>query len=298
VKLWQRVAILGVLALCAKVSLGACAVVQSCENSATAGATSIACALGAAPTAANALYVAINFTGGTQASVVIGNGTDAETLVGSVVNDGGTRSAQYEKRNITGGGSATFTWSNATSLTNLSIFVAEISGIDTAAGLIGNANPAAAAFGSATDAITTGTVSNASGQNACFIGTGVDGPADVITIAAGTGATSIRTGWLLGTANPGARFEYKSGLATGSSYALTWTGGYGGHTYKAFGVMFQEAVGGASTVISPLGGGGGAAARPVHAMLDLRPDMPRWNRYNFEARRARPAPRETLRAVQ
>lgn len=256
-----------VLALCAN-AWGACAVVQQCETSGTAGATSMSCGLGAAVTAGNAIYIGVQFSGGSQVSVTVGNGTDSLTLIGSVVNDGGTRSAQYQKINATGGGSTTFTWSNSTSLTNRALWVVELSGIDTAAALVGSANPAASAPGSGTDAITTGNVSNASGSNACFIGLGVDGTIDTITIATGTGATSVATGWNLGTANPGARLEYKPSLTTGSSYALTWTGGYGGHTYKAFGAMFQEAGGGGGgTVISPLGGGGGAAAKPVQAFL-------------------------------
>lgn len=261
-KLLAALSLITLFALVQQPAFGAGAVVQNCEASATAGATSVACALGVAPTAGNTIVVFINFAGGTESGVTITNGTDAEAIAGTVVNDGGTRSAMYQKRGITGGGSTTFTWSNATSLTNRSIWVAELSGIHTTAGVVGNLNPAAGAFGATTDAISTGTLSNSSGVTAFFIGVGTDGPADVITIAAGTGATSVGTGWLLGTATPGARLEYKAAIANAATPALTWTGGYGGHTYKAMGIMFQE-LAGASTVVNPISGRGGSAAQPL-----------------------------------
>lgn len=224
------------------------AVLQSAEASQTAGATSIAATLAAPVTAGNTVVMFVSFDGGTAATVVIGNGTDTLTLVGSVVNDSGLRTARYAKINCTGGGSATFTWSNATSLTNLRNWTFELSGLDTGSAVVANSNPAAqAAPGTGADAITTGTVTNSAGLTAFHIGVGVDTTIDTIAIAAGTGCTSIATGWNLGTANPGARAQFKAGIAASAGDALTWTGGYAGHTYKSSSVMLKEAAAGGST---------------------------------------------------
>jgi hypothetical protein len=224
-------------------------IVQNAQDSATAGATSIAVTLGAAITAGNAVVAFVGFTGGTAATVTMGNGTDTLTLQGSIVNSSGTRMAVYAKVNCTGGGSTTFTWSNATSLTNRTLWVIECSGIDTSAAVVANANPATqVAPGTGTDAVTTGTVTNSAGLTAFHIGVGSDYEFDVNPIVKGTGATQVGSnGWTLGGANASAIIEYKAGIAASAGDALTYTGAYAGHTYKTASVMLKEAAVGGGT---------------------------------------------------
>lgn len=221
--------------------------VQNAQVSGVASATSIVATLGAAVTAGNAVVAFVEFTGGTESGVTLTNGTDALTLQGAVINDAGTRMARYAKVNCTGGGSTSFTWSNATSLTNRAIWVIECAGIDTSAAVVGGGNPAASAPGAGTDAITTGSITNSAGLTAFHIGIGCDYAADTITIVKSASATQVGSaGWtdVFGTVSAGAIIEYKSGIAASASDALTFTGGYGGHTYKAASIMLKETAGG------------------------------------------------------
>lgn len=225
-------------------------VLQNAQDSATAGATSIGVALGAAVTAGNTVIAFVGWDNGTQAAVTMGNGTDSLTLVGSVVNDSGLRRAMYAKVNCTGGGSTTFTWSNSTSLTNRRIWVFELSGLDTGSAVVANSNPAAQVGpGTGTDAITTGSVSNSAGLTAFHIGVScIDTPAGATSPpTAGTGMTSIATGWNLGTADPGARAEFVAGIAASAGSTLTWTANFGSPTYKSSSAMFKETAVGGST---------------------------------------------------
>lgn len=224
--------------------------VQNVQVSGVAGATSIVATLGAAVTAGSSVVAFVTFTGGTASGDTLTNGTDALTIVGTIVNDAGTRMARYAKVNCTGGGSTSFTWSNATSLTNRGIWVIECSAIDTSAAVVGGGNPAASAPGAGTDAIATGSIANSAGLTAFHIGIGCDYAADTITIVKGTGTTQVgSSGWtdIFGTVSAGAIIEYKAGIAASASDALTFTGGYGGHTYKSASIMLKEAAGGAST---------------------------------------------------
>jgi len=228
------------------------AFVQQAENSNAGSATTIVATPGASVTAGSCRVAWVLYEGG-DSTVTVGDGTDSFTEAGDVVNDGGTRLRMFYKLNSTAGaGVVTATYVDG-ARTKRGIYVAEYTGI---ASFITSANPASAAFGSATDAVTTGNV-NVTSQPALFIAWCADYVADTLTIAAGTGFTSRGTGWVFGGANPYARLQDKRVTATGNTTG-TATGQYGGHDYKITAMVFAES---AST---------SQAARSSAMMMNLR----------------------------
>lgn len=213
------------------------AFVQQAENSADASATTIVATPGANVTAGNLRVAWVLYEGGDSA-VTVSDGTDTFTEAGDVVNDGGTRLRMFYMLNSTAGaGVVTATYVDG-ARTKRGLYVAEYSGI---ASFITSANPVADAFGSGTDAVTTGNV-NVTSQPALFIAWCADYVADTNPILAGTGFTSRGLGWVFSGANNYARLQDKRVTATGNTTG-TATGQYGGHTYKITAMVFAESAG-------------------------------------------------------
>jgi len=209
------------------------AFVQQSHNSATAAATSISATPGASVGAGNLRIAWVKYEGG-DAGVTVGDGVDSFTEAGTVVNDGGTRLRMFYKLNSTAG-AGVVTANLDASRTNIGLYVAEYSGIDS---FITHENTAAANPGSGTDAISTGLV-NVTTQPALFVAWVADYDSDTNPVLAGTGFTSRGQGWTFGTANNMARLQDKRVTATGNTTG-TATGAYGSHTYKITAFAFAE----------------------------------------------------------
>lgn len=219
-------------------------VLQERMSDATAGATTIVLAFSGAVTVGSVLHVVATGdsaqTISTCSDSVNGSyGAALDTVVDTADNQ---RMAHFYFKN-TGAGTPSVTVTFSASCANRTICIREIGGADTTASVLAHTGQFEVAGVSGTDAITTGTATNAS-QPALISGVAMNG-AGTQSPAAGTGFTSVANGlgWQLGTGINLGRAESKR-ITTTTAVAATWTNASGSPYIQVMAIFAEAGAGG------------------------------------------------------
>lgn len=211
-------------------------------------------------TTGNALAVLVAYTNASQQTITLSDpSSNTYTAIGSQVAIGTDRFAIFRCMSITGFTSGQITATFGGASTFRSILVVEVSGATSfdAGNLVSQASP-----GTGSNAIT---VSATAGQTSgLIVGFTVDDSASNRVPTAGTGFTDRGTWFPYGGSQDTSRLETKAYAASGSTAATFTANASGGSDSYANAIwLFADSAGGGGTVVNPLSGRGGSAARPL-----------------------------------